>query len=157
MITQFVVRYGRNYKVVLALVLPPTALIPAFFFVMNAFKPMNEWLIWLSITIFLGTLIWLCIWLALRLYPKTILTINDLEISLLFDQTNLIAPRDFTFHVTEITSFTRGEIRGDEYFLIQTKNPFRKFQVSSSSYEIKEMIAFNKAMVKISELMNPVL
>jgi len=152
LVKRFSVRYGRTYKVVLAIILPPVVFIPLFILVMQLFRPMAEWQVWTSIVIFFGGMIWLSVWLALRLYPRTILGINQDEISLQFDQTNLIAPRDFTFRVADVTSFTRGEIRGAEYYVICTQNPARKFQVSSSSYEWKEMMAFYEAMVEISEL-----
>lgn len=153
MIKQFSVRYGRNYKVVLALVLPCLLILP-FILWMQRYPPHEEWKIWLTIFIFLGAVISLSIWLAVRSYPPTVLSINDNEISLSFDHTKFLSPSDFSFYITDITSFNRREIRGDEYFIFETSNPSRKFQISSASYEVENFLSFNEAMVEISEMVN---
>ena len=151
MVKQFKVRYGRNYKVVLAIVLP-NLLIAPFIWLMLRFQSLEEWKLWLIIYIFLGGLISFSIWLALRVYPSTVLSINKKEISLSFSRDNFLSPKDFSFNVSQITSFTNKEIREVEYFIFETRNPRRKFQISSSSYKVEDFLSFNEAMVEISEM-----
>ena len=153
MIKEFPVRYGRNYKVVLAIILPCLLIVP-FIFLMQKFKSMEEWEVWVVIYTFLGAIIGLSVWLVLRIYPKTIFCIRYNEISLVFDHTNLFSPKDFTFNVEDITAFTEGTIRTDSYYIFETQNPSRKFQVSAISYKVEDMLDFNEAMVEISELVN---
>ena len=151
MLKQFSVRYGRNYKVVLAIVLPSLLIVP-FIFLIQGFKSLEEWKVWLIIYGFLGMLISLTLWLTFRVYPSTILSINKNEISLSFERTNFISPSDFSFNISDIISFTRRDIGGDEYFLFKTRNPIRKFQVSSSSKSFEDLVSFDEAMLEISEM-----
>lgn len=145
------VRYGRNYKVVLAIVLPCFLIAPFIWLMQKYAYFFKEWEVWVLIFTFLASLIWFIVWLALMVYPKTVLSINRDDVSLSFDPNNFFSPRDFRFNISDITSFTKHEINGDEYFLFETKNPTRKFQISSYSYEIGNFISFNEAMVEISE------
>lgn len=150
MVKQFKVRYGRNYKVVLAIVLPNLLIIP-FIWLMLKFQSLDEWKLWLIIFIFLGGLFSFSIWLTLRVYPPTVFKISKTEISLSFAPGNFLGPKDFSFNVSQITSFTSAEIRGDEYFIFEIRNPHRKFQVSPTSYKVEDLLSFNEAMVEISE------
>ena len=153
MLKQFSVSYGRNYKVVLAIVLPCLLIVP-FIFLMQALKFLEEWKIWVIIFSFLGGIIALALWLVFRVYPSAILSINKNEISLSFKQTSFLSPSDFSFCISDIISFTSNETGGDVYFLFKTQKPFRKFQVSSSSNSIEDVISFNEVMVEISEMIN---
>ncbi len=153
MLKQFSVRYGRNYKVVLAIVLPCLLIVP-FIFIMQALKFIEEWKVWFIIIGFLGGIIGLALWLAFRVYPSATLGINKNEISLSFKQTGFLSPVDFSFGIPDIISFTRNETGGGVYFLFKTQKPFRKFQVSSSSNSIEDTISFNEVMFEISEMVN---
>ena len=155
MVKTFNVRYGRNYKVVLAIVLPCLLIVP-FILVMHQYPDLEEWKVWVIIYTFLGCVISLGIWLALRVYPPTELSIHKNEISLWFDHSNFLSPPDFSFQIADITSFTRGEIGEAEYFIFETRNPSRKFQVSASSDKVEDLLLFNEAMVEISEMVNGV-
>lgn len=152
-IKDFPVRYGRIYKVVLALVMPSLLIVP-FIFLMIRFKELDEWKVWFTIYTFLGAIIGLSIWLALRLYPKALFCISHQEISLVFNRDNLFAPSDFTFNITDISAFKEGIIGTDSYYIFETKNPNRKFQVSAISYKVEDMLDFNEAMADISEMVN---
>lgn len=151
MIKQLPVRYGRSYKVILAIVLPSLLILP-FIFWMQGYKSLEEWKVWLIVFTFLGIIISLSVWLALRIYPPTILRINKNEISLLFDPGNFLRPSDFSFKISDIVSITRHQMGEDEYFLFETRNPLRKFQVSSSSKSVEGLLIFNEAMFEISEM-----
>jgi len=155
MVKQFPVRYGRNYKVVLAIVLPGLLTIP-FILWMQKYPNLAEWEIWLFIISFLGVIISTSLWLSMRVYPPCIFSINNQVVSLSFSRRNLLSPSDFSFNVADITSFTRGEIRGDEYFVFEIQQPACKFQVSAYAYTVESKLSFNEAMVEISELVNAV-
>ncbi len=150
---QFNIRYGSNFKVVLAIVLPCLSIAP-FILLMQRFQPLGEWELLFIIFAFLACLISFSVWLALRVYPAAILSIYRDEIRLKFDSSNFLSPGDFSFMVKDITSFTRREIRGEEYFVIKTRNPDRKFQVSVSSYKADDYLSFTEAMAEISEKLN---
>lgn len=153
MIKQYTIRYGHNYKVLLAIVLPSLLIIP--FILLVQFLPeMEEWKIWLIIFAFLSALISLTLWLVMRIYPTTLLTIDSDKISLSFKNINFLSPADFSFNIADITSMTSGEIGGDEYFIFEVRNPDCKFQVSPASNEIDDFLSFNEAMVEISEKVN---
>jgi hypothetical protein len=153
MVTEFPVRFGQVYKLVLAILLPCLLMIP-FIFIMTNFRSLEEWEVWVLIYSFLGIIIGLSLWLAIRSYPKALLCISHQEISLVFNRDNLLAPQDFSFNVADITAFKEGIIGTDSYYIFETKNPHRKFQVSAVSYEVEDMLDFNEAMVKISEMVN---
>lgn len=146
----FPVRYGRNYKVILSIVLP-CLLIAPFIYAMKQIQPMEEWLLWVSIFGFLGIIGAFSVWLATRVYPEATLTINNNQVSLKFNASNFLAPSDFSFNIHDITFFTRGSIRGDEYYIITTQKPRRKFQLSASTYKVEDLLLFNQAMAEISE------
>ncbi len=150
---EFPVRYGRTYKVVLAIVLPCLLILP-FIYLMLEFKSLEEWKVWVIIYVFLGAIIGLSIWLALRLYPKALFCISRDEISLVFNRDNLLAPSDFSFKVAEIIKFKQGTIGDDEYYIFTTQNPSRKFQISASSYKVEDMLDFYEAMAEIGEMVN---
>jgi len=152
MVKEFRVRYGRNYKVVLAIVLPCLLIVP-FILIMQAFPFLEEWKIWTLIYAFLGCLILFSLWLVMRVYPSTILRIRNNEIDLSFNHRHFFSPTDFSFTVDDIITFHRKELGGDEYFMIETGNPRRKFQISASSNEEEDELSFNEAMYEISEMM----
>lgn len=153
MINQYTVRYGQNYKVGLAIVLPSLLLIP-FILVIAEFKFIQEWMLWLIIFGFLGFVISLSMWLVFRVYPIASLHINQNEISLLFKRSGFPGPSNFSFYITDVDSFTQNEIGGREYFIIETRNPFRKFQISSASNSLDDTLSFEEAMLKVSKLVN---
>ncbi|HOZ91262.1 MAG TPA: hypothetical protein PKX59_10115 [Bacteroidia bacterium] len=146
----FPIRYGRNYKVVMAIVLPCLLIWP-FIEALQLIKPLEEWLLWVSIFGFLGIISAFSVWLATRVYPEATLSIHNNQVSLKFNSSNFLSPADFTFTIADITSFTRGEVGSDEYYIIITQNPRRKFQLSASTYKVEDMLLFNQAMVEISE------
>lgn len=149
MVKEFPVRYGHVYKVVLAILLPCFLIIP-FIFIMTNFRSLEEWEVWVLIYSFLG----FSLWLALNAYPKAMFCIRQKEISLVFNRDNILAPKDFSFNVSEIAVFKLGIIGGDDYFIFETQNPSCKFQVSAISYKVEDMLDFNEAMAEISEMVN---
>ncbi len=153
MVKQFTVRYGRNYKIVLAIVLPCLLIVPFILWMQNQ-KSNEEWIIWLNIFAFLIAVIFLSLWLVLQTYPRALFSINKNEISLSFERSNFLNPSNFSFNVIDIKSFTLGKIGGDEYYVFETRNPSRKFQISASSRQLEDLLSFNEAMVEISEMVN---
>jgi len=150
---QFYVRYGNNYRVVLAIVFPCLSIAP-FIVLMQLFKPLSEWLVLSIIFAFLGGLILLVLWLVKSVYPKAILSLNENEISLRFKQGNFLSPADFSFSASNVISFETGDLSGDDYMRFKLKNPVRKFQLSAGARSVEEYLAFNEAMVEISEMVN---
>lgn len=148
---RFNIRYGSNIKIVLAIVLPCLLIVP-FVFLMQYFKPMEEWLVWLIVFAFLIAVALLSVLMAVRLYPKALLSINEQEISLTFESGMFLTPKDFSFIPSDICSFTRHELRGDEYYRFRTQNPTRRFQVSSLSYSIEDLSLFSEAMAEVGKL-----
>ncbi len=148
--SSFPVRYGRNYKVVLAIVLPGLLTWP-FIQAMQVLPDMPEWLVFVTIFSFLGIISIFAVWMAKRVYPAATLSIDNEKVSLRFDPSNFLSPVDFTFTIADITSVTLHEIRGDEYYIFVTQNPRRKFQLSASTYSVEDILLFNEAMVEISE------
>ncbi len=153
MVKEFPVRYGQVYKLVLAILLPCLLIIP-FIFIMTNFRSLEEWEVWVLIYSFLGVVIGLSIWLSLNAYPKAMFCIRHKEISFVFNRDNILAPKDFSFNVSEIAFFKQGIIGGDDYYIFETQNPSRKFQVSAISYKVEDMLDFNEAMAEISEMAN---
>ena len=138
---------------VLAVVLPSLLIVP-FIFVLQRFKPLEEWKVWIIIYGFLGGIIALSLWLAFRTYPTSILSINNNEINLSFKRTSFLSPPDFSFSISDIKSFRRSEIGGYEYYIFEIQNPFRKFQVSSASNSFEDLVSLDEAMLEISELVS---
>ncbi|MBC7915983.1 MAG: hypothetical protein H7Y07_17875 [Pyrinomonadaceae bacterium] len=151
MFNQYQVRYGRNYKVVLAIVLPSLLIVP-FILVLRMYPSLEEWKVWTIIITFLGAISFLSVWLAIRVYPPTILGINGDTISFSFKRADFLSPSDFSFKVADITSITPREIRGDQYYIFEISNPSRKFQVSSASYDWEDSLSFEEAMAEIGEM-----
>lgn len=150
---EFPVRYGRTYKVVLALTLPSLLIIP-FILVLSRFKDLPEWQIWTFIILILGSVIGLSLWLVSNVYPKAIISIGKQEINLVFNKEKLLSPSDFSFMVSDIVNFKAGAIGSGNYYNFETQNPRRKFQISALSYEEGDLIAFDEAISLIDELVN---
>ena len=144
-------RYGQNYKVGLAIVLPSLLLIPFIYF-MAEFNSIHEWLLWLIIFGFLGFVISFSMWLVFRVYPLATLIINQNEISLLFKRSGFPGPSNFSFFIIDVDSFSQNEIGGREYFIIETRSPFRKFQISSASNSLDDILSFEEARVLLGEM-----
>ncbi len=152
MIKEYPVRYGNIYKVVLAIVLPCLLIIP-FIMLMQPYKHLEEWKAMLIIFVFLGFIMSLCLCLVFNVYPAAILRMDNKIISLSFNKMNPLAPRNFSFHVNEITSLTRREIGGDEYFVFKLRSPARKFQISASSRQWEVTLDLDEAMDEIASML----
>ena len=147
------IRYGRNYKVVLAIVLPCLLIWP-FILLMQQFKSLEEWQVWVIIYAFLGVIISLTLWLVLNVYPKATLSFYRDEISLTFKPGIFPGPSGFSFFLPDIISLTLHQIGGDGYYVFETRNPKRKFQVSPVSRSLEELTSFNEMMEEIREKIN---
>lgn len=149
MVKDFPVRYGSMYKIVLAIVLPCFLTIP-FIQLMQPYKHMAEWKMMLIIFLFLAALTCIVWWIIIRVYPATILRIDNNVISLSFDKGNPFAPGDFSFNTEDIVSLTRQEIGIDEYFVFRTEGPVRRFQISAASGKWEDSVLFCEAMEEIA-------
>jgi hypothetical protein len=129
-------------------------MIAPFILYMQGQHSLKEWEVWFIIFAFLACLITFSIWLVIRVYPPAIFSIDKDRISLSFNPGNSLSPTDFSFIISEIKSFTRGEIKGEEYFVFETRNPARKFQISPFSHKVEDLLSFNEAMVEISGMIN---
>ena len=147
---EFPVRFGRNYKIVLAIVLPCLLIVP-FIFILQWYHPKEEWSIWVIIFLFLAMLITLCLWLVLRLYPKAVISIRQDAMAIHFQKQAFYSPANISLYFSDITSFTNRRLGGDEYYVIKTKNPKRKFQLSPLSNSVNDLLAFEQAMLQIAE------
>jgi hypothetical protein len=74
--------------------------------------------------------------------------------SIQFERRNWFRRTDCSFRFDEIVSFTSNFIGTDEYFLIETKNPNRTFQISAALRSYEDMVAFENAMICINERVN---
>jgi hypothetical protein len=146
------VRYGRNYQIILGIVLPCLLIIP-FIFVMQAFKTLDEWKVWTIIFLFLGAIASLCLCIVLSAYPPAILSVENKIISLSFERKTLFGRSDFTFNVADITSLNRKEIGTTEYVVFTIKHPVKKFQVSPRSYDWDDDLKFSTAMDEIANML----
>lgn len=153
LIRDFPVRYGHTYKVVLSITLPSLLIVP-FILIMSRFQSLPEWQVWTFISLFIGFIVGISLWLVFRVYPKAILNINRKEISLLFNHEYLLTPKDFTFNVSDIVSLKKGALGNGDFYNFEIKNPSRKFQVSAISYDMEDLIDFYEAMAEISEMVN---
>ncbi len=147
------VRYGSNYKVAPAIVLPCLSIIP-FIGTMHMYVPTDELTQYITIYTFLAFLILFTILLVKNIYPPAMLSIESNKISLRFTGNIFLRPGDFSVNIKDIISFTTGEMGGDEYMRLKTKAPSRKFQLSASSYSEQDNLAFNNAMFELSELIS---
>ena len=90
----------------------------------------------------------------MRVYPPTILRIDKETVSFSFDRMNFLAPANFSFKVSDISSLTRREIGDDEYVVFEIRNPVRKFQVSAFSTEWEDTLKFDEAMENIAAMLD---
>ena len=147
---EFSVRIGRNYKIVLAITLPCLLIVP-FIFILQWYHPKEEWSVWVIIFIFLAMLITLCLWLVLRLYPKAIIRFGQDGIEIQFQKQVFYRRANISLNFSDIISFTNRQLGGDEYYVVKTKNPKRKFQLSPVSDSENNLLAFEQAMLQIAE------
>lgn len=154
MVKEFQIRYGRFYKIIIAIILP-SFLIAPFILLLHRFgKSFEEWQVWITIFSFLGFIILLSIWLVFQVYPMAILSINKNELSLTFKQQFSLLNTNFTFTIEDITDFKELEIAGAAYFVFETRNPTRKFQISALRNTVDDILLFNEAMAEISEMLS---
>ena len=144
--SSYPVRYGRNYRVVLAIVLPALSIVP-FIFIMRLFTFENELQEYIAIYLFLAVLAVCTLWLVKNIYPKAIVGVQGEQISIHFPEHNFLSPANFSFQISDITSHTIGSIGTDEYLLLELKNPPRKFQISPRSYSEEDTDAYNSVVV----------
>lgn len=152
MAKQISVRYGRNYQIVLGIVLPCLLIVP-FIQIMQAYKNLEEWKVWTFIFLFLGLIVSLCLWIVLKAYPPAMLSISNQTITLSFNRWSLFSRTDFSFRIADITSFSRKEINGDEYVVFKIKHPARTFQISAHSYDWEDSLAFSNTIDEIAEML----
>lgn len=146
---EFPVRVGQIYKVVLAIVLPCLLIVPFIYFLQHArFK--EEWFVWVAIVFFLAMLITLSRWLVLISYPKVVISIQETIIDIRFKKQLFFGRKNISLYFSDIISFTSKQLGDDEYFVIKTKNPKRKLQISASSNSEKDLLAFERAMLQIA-------
>ncbi len=147
---EFNVRIGRNYKIVLAIVLPCLLIVP-FIFILRGYGPLEEWSVWVIIFVFLAILMSLCLWLVLHLYPKAAISFRQNGMTIQFQKQVFYRRANISVNFSEIISFTNHQLGGDEYYMVKTKNPKRKFQLSPVSDSVNDLLAFEQAMLQIAE------
>ena len=91
-------------------------------------------------------------WLVYRVYPIASLNINQTEINLIFKRSGFPGPSNFSFLIRDVNSFSQNEIGGREYFIIETRSPFRKFQISPASNSLDDILSFEEARVLLGEM-----
>jgi hypothetical protein len=148
---QFSVRYGRNYLIVLAIVCPSLLIIP-FIFIMTLFPDLAEWQIWVTIFTFIASIIALSFWLVFNIYPIAVINIRNAEISLTFKRSRLFGPASFSFYSYDILQIKEHTIGSATYFMVETTNPSRKFQISAKSYSLEDSLEFESALFALQKL-----
>ncbi len=148
------VRYGHTYKVALAIILP-SLLIGPFILGLTYVKPLEEWVLGLSITLFLAMILYSSYWIVMQVYPIAIIGITTNEIRLTFKTKSFLAPSDFSFYLDDLVSFKNAEMKGVEYYKFSIRNPTRNFQISSASNDVADFLSFYEAMSSINEKVNP--
>ncbi len=146
---EFPARVGQIYKVVLAIILPCLLIVPFIYFLQYVrFK--EEWFLWIVIVVFLAMLITLSLWLVLHSYPKALISIQETTIDIRFKKQLFFGRKNISFYFSDIISCTSKQLGDDEYFVIKTKNPNRKLQISASSNNEHDLVAFERAMLQIA-------
>lgn len=146
---EFPARVGQIYKVVLAIILPCFLIVP-FIYILQQVRLMEEWHVWVVIVVFLAMLITLTLWRVLHAYPKALISIQETTIDIRFKKKLFFGRKNICIHFSDICSFTNKQLGGDEYLVIKTKNPKRKLQISASSNNEHDLVAFERAMLQIT-------
>ncbi len=146
---EFPARVGQIYKVVLAIALPCLLIVPFIYFLQYA-RIKEEWSVWVVIIVFLAMLITISLWLVLISYPKVVISIQETTIDIRFKKQLFFSRKKSCIHFSDIISFTNKQLGGDEYFVIKMKNPNRKLQISASSNNEHDLVAFERAMLQIA-------
>lgn len=147
---EFPARVGRNYKVVLAIILPCLLIVPFIYF-LQCNRIEAEWNLWAVIIVFLALVIALSLWLALRSYPRAVICIQQNTIKIQFKKPAIFSHNNISINFSDIISFTSKLLGGDEYFVMRTKDPKRTLQFSPSSNNENELLAFERGMQQIAE------
>lgn len=150
MLKEIQVRYGQVYTLIPAIIGPALLVVP-FILLMQKFHNLSDWKVWLIILSFLGALIFITLQLVLRVYPRAILSIHNHRIQLNFKTSIIPWPSTFSFPLSDILSLTRHEIGEDEYYVVRTKNPNRKFQVSAASGSLEDTASFREFFEWVNE------
>ena len=150
---QYPVRYGRYIRVVIAIVLPCFIILP-FIEVMQLFKPLEDWLAYVLIYAFLACLIFFVLRLVKIIYPPAVLSVGKKQLNIRFTAIYFLRPADFTIHVSDIKSFTCGNLGDAEYMRFETQSRPRKFQLSARSSSEMDLAAFKEALIEVSEMIN---
>lgn len=148
--SQHAVRYGRNYRIILAIVLPCLGIAP-FIWIAQYIKLPEEWQEYVLIYAFLGLLITIVFWLIKNVYPKATLIIGDNYFSVNFVKKGLFKHRDFSVNLDDVIRFNTGDMAGDDYIRFKTKNPNRTFQLTARTHSEEHNNEFQTAMWKLSD------
>lgn len=147
---EFPARVGRNYKVVLAIILPCLLIVPFIYFLQGN-RIEAEWNLWAVIIVFLALVITLSLWLALRSFPRAVISLQQNTIKIQFEKRAIFSRNNISINFPDIMSFTSKQLGGDEYFVMKTKGPKRKLQFSPASNNKNDLLAFERGMLQIAE------
>lgn len=119
---------------------------------MSLFPDLAEWQIWVTIFTFIASIIALSFWLVFNIYPIAVINIRNAEISLTFKRSRLIGPASFSFYSADIMQIKEHTIGSASYFIVETTNPSRKFQISAKSNSFEDSLEFESALSALQHL-----
>jgi hypothetical protein len=148
----YTVRFPNFNKIVWAIILPPLLIWP-FIELMIKYAPnLNEWESYLIIFAFLGLIILVVLYLAIRQSsPIVNVSIENGILQFHFPYRNLWGTSSFEIKVEEIQNFSIEESWPDYYFTIKCSRAPYRFNISADSRSVESAKQFGKLIVLVAE------
>lgn len=155
MSNKLAIRCGRMRNIYIGLAAPCTLIIP-FIYLLDQIRPIEDWIVWVIIFVFLAILISTTIWLCLQLWPKAEFNMESNSIRISYKSSGPFVPADFTFSVTDITSFKRKVIFDLFYFELKLGIYGKVIHISPPNYSLEELTKFYEFFFDLEKNLNKV-
>jgi len=149
------IRCGRIRNIYIGLAAPSTLIIPFIYF-LDQMRPMERWLVWVIIFVFLAILISTTLWICLQLWPKAEFKMDSKSIRISYKSYGPLVPADFTFSVADITSFKRKDIYDLFYFELSLGIYGKVIHIAPPNYSLDELTRFYEFFFQLEEDLNKV-
>lgn len=152
---QMPIRCGRIGSIFLGLVIPATFIIP-FIYILKLFGALEEWQVWVSIFTFLALMISASLWFIIQMWPMATFLLEKNNFRINYQSNSILTPADFSFSVSDITSFKRKVIFDLTYFEIRLDLYGKILHITPQNKSLEELTEFYEFFFQLEEDLNRV-
>jgi hypothetical protein len=151
---QYAARFDKTSNIVMALVLPPLAVVPLILLVGKFAPGLADWQVIAGISIFMVLLVGITVPLVMKMSPRCLVTLNDDGFVVDFPEKSKFAPGSFEVKSSEIINAKTGVTRAGLYIRLETSVKPQRFNLSQGSGVGDEMRGFAELSVAITQMIS---